>query len=170
MYCSWLRRFLRTSIMTLVACSLSVAMTDSILGQQSKAAVIVEGNQQDDDAQIRDLLKQQAECWNNADIDGFMETYWKSPKLTFSSGGATTHGWDATLKRYKERYSTPALMGTLKFEIDELHLLGKDAAFLLGKFHLTRENDEPHGNFTLILRKINGTWKIVHDLSSGVTE
>lgn len=141
------------------------------VGQESKATVIIRPNQEaDDEAQIRRVLQQQSECWNRADIEGFMETYWKSPDLTFSSGGQTTRGWDATLQRYKTRYATPDLMGQLKFEVIEVNMLGKEAAFLLGTYQLTRNNDSPHGNFTLVLRKINGHWKIVHDHSSEATE
>ena len=49
---------------------------------------------------IEEILTKQAKCWNQGDIDGFMQTYWKSDNLTFSGGGKTTRGWQATLDRY----------------------------------------------------------------------
>jgi len=37
---------------------------------------------------------------------------------------------------------------------------------LIGKFTLTRENDQPTGYFTLLFKKIDSVWKIVSDHSS----
>jgi len=45
---------------------------------------------------VRSILTDQAAAWNRADINGFMEHYWKSDKLTFSSSGKTTRGWAST--------------------------------------------------------------------------
>ena len=35
---------------------------------------------------IKKMLTTQQECWNNGDIDGFMEGYWNSEELIFTSG------------------------------------------------------------------------------------
>jgi ketosteroid isomerase-like protein len=57
-------------------------------------------------------------------------------------------------------------MGTLTFSDLEITLLGADAALVLGRWHLRRANDEPHGRFTLLFRRTRQGWKIVHDHSS----
>ncbi len=44
------------------------------------------------------IFRVQQEAWNRGDIDAFMEHYWKSDDLTFSSGGKTTRGWRATAR------------------------------------------------------------------------
>ena len=34
---------------------------------------------------IKKMLTTQQKCWNNGDIDGFMEGYWNSKELIFTS-------------------------------------------------------------------------------------
>ncbi|MCH8252287.1 MAG: hypothetical protein IID36_07530 [Planctomycetes bacterium] len=42
--------------------------------------------------QVPVMLQRQAEAWNAGDIDAFMEPYWRSPDLTFTSSyGPTVH-------------------------------------------------------------------------------
>ena len=55
-------------------------------------------------AEIQQTLSVQADAWNNNDLDRFMETYWKSEDLTFSSGGKTTRGWEQTLANYRKSF------------------------------------------------------------------
>ena len=62
------------------------------------------------------ILTRQAGAWNRGDIDAFMEDYWKSDQLAFSSGGHTTRGWQMTKDNYKRRYPTRERMGHLTFD------------------------------------------------------
>lgn len=119
--------------------------------------------------EVANILTTQAACWNREDIDAFMETYWKSEQLTFSGGGKTTRGWQATLDRYKKSYPKGS-MGHLKFDGLEISELGTEASLVLGKWHLEIPSKEgkvnKQGNFSLVLRKLDGKWKIIHDHSS----
>lgn len=117
-------------------------------------------------ADIRAVLEAQAQAWNRGDIDQFMKTYWNSDDLTFSSGGKTQRGWSATRDNYKERYPTPERMGRVSFDELEVTLLGDTAAMVLGRWKLDRNPDPLGGNFTLVLRKIDGQWLIIHDHTS----
>ncbi|MEP0845243.1 MAG: SgcJ/EcaC family oxidoreductase [Phycisphaerae bacterium] len=115
------------------------------------------------------VLAEQAEAWNRGDIDAFMEHYWNSDDLTFSSGGRTTRGWQATLERYKKKYDTREKMGTLRFDTDFVRPLGDAAALLLGRWRLELPSGEtPGGNFTLVFQKFDGRWLIVHDHTSAL--
>ena len=51
---------------------------------------------------LEPMLAEQSAAWNRGDIPTFMKAYWNDPKLTFSSGGKTERGWQATLDRYKK--------------------------------------------------------------------
>lgn len=118
---------------------------------------------------LQSLLQAQAAHWNQGDIDSFMLTYWNNEELTFSSGGETERGWQATRERFHHRYPNPAAMGKLRFSELEVTPLGLEAALMLGRWQLTRA--EPvGGNFSLVWRKINGRWLIVHDHSSAVAK
>jgi beta-aspartyl-peptidase (threonine type) len=116
--------------------------------------------------QIEAILTAQAEAWNRGDIDSFMKHYWNSDELTFSSGGETTRGWALTRERYHKRYPTREQMGQLRFSQLETTLLGDSAALVLGRWRLTREMSPVAGNFSLILRRIEGQWLIIHDHTS----
>ena len=116
---------------------------------------------------IEKLLGEQVLAWNAGDIDGFMKAYWNSDALTFSSGGTTTRGYQATLQRYKRRYPTADEMGKLTFGGLEFVSLAPGAMQLLGDWKLLKTNGEaPGGRFTLVLRRFGDDWKIIHDHTS----
>lgn len=115
---------------------------------------------------IRKVMDEQAAAWNKGDIDGYMKGYWVSEKLTFVSGDTVTRGWQATLDRYKKGYNTREKMGVLTFSDLEITVLSKDAAIVLGSWHLKRLKDEPHGKFTLVFRKFKEGWRITLDHTS----
>jgi beta-aspartyl-peptidase (threonine type) len=115
---------------------------------------------------IKAVLRLQADAWNAGDIERFMDHYWNSDDLTFSAGGQTTRGWQSTLDRYRQRYPTIEHMGRLTFDELEIQPLADSAALVLGRWRLARDCDAPSGNFSLIFRKIDGRWLIVHDHTS----
>ena len=120
-------------------------------------------------AAIRAVIEQQQSAWNRHDLEGFMAGYCNSPELTFFSGAHESKGWQAALDRYKKNYQGPGHeMGKLEFANLRIEMLGPDAAFVRGEFHLTMSDGKtPHGLFTLIFKKFTDGWKIVHDHSSG---
>ncbi len=120
---------------------------------------------------ITQLLTVQAEAWNAGNLEKFMETYWKSDKLTFSSGGNTTRGWQATLDRYKKNYSTREKMGVLHFDELDVTIIESQTALVLGNWHLRfADGNKADGNFSLVVTKIDNAWKIIHDHSSIVKD
>jgi uncharacterized protein (TIGR02246 family) len=128
--------------------------------------------QSDSSAAIRRVLADQQAAWNRQDLEGFMAGYWNSPDLTFFSGAHESKGWQAALDRYRKAYQGEGhAMGHLEFPNVRIEMLGPDAAFVRGEFHLTMPDGKtPHGLFTLILRKFPEGWKIVHDHSAGSSD
>jgi hypothetical protein len=122
---------------------------------------LVQSNPQDEKL-IREVLAKQVSAWNQNDIEGFMQGYWKSDSLLFI-GSKITHGWDSTLARYKRSYPDKAAMGILKFEIMRMDFISRDSYLVTGKYLLAREKDNPSGVFTLLFRKKNGQWVAVYD-------
>ena len=111
--------------------------------------------------------KQQA--WNRGDIPAFMAAYEKNPEITFLGASGITRGHQAVLERYQRDYSTREKMGKLTFEIDEIRALGTDSALLLGRFALERSEaagGPSSGRFTLVWKKTQAGWRIVHDHTS----
>ena len=124
---------------------------------------------EDSPSAIRRVLSDQQAAWNRQDLESFMAGYWNSPDLTFFSGARESKGWQAALDRYRVTYQGAGhAMGHLEFANLRVEMLGTDAAFVRGEFHLTMPDGKtPHGLFTLIFRKLPDGWKIIHDHSAG---
>ena len=131
-------------------------------------ALAAEPSPSDPHAGVRAVLDAQVEAWNRGDLEAFMATYWRSPDLVFCSGSTVTKGWDETLARYRKRYQSEGReMGRLQFDAIEVIPLGEDAALARGAWRLVMtDGKEPHGLFTLLLRRLDGAWRIVHDHTS----
>ena len=116
---------------------------------------------------IISILSAQTKAWNAGDLEKFMQTYWKDDKLSFSSGGKTTFGWQATLDNYKKGYAPPKEMGTLNFDGLQVSIIESKSALVLGNWHLKFKDDSTRdGNFSLVIKKLESGWKIIHDHSS----
>jgi uncharacterized protein (TIGR02246 family) len=117
-------------------------------------------------AEIQSVLIAQQDAWNHGDIDAFMNGYARSASTVFVSQDEVRRGWDTVRERYREKYSDRTKMGTLSFADIEVTMLSPDAAVVLGRWRLKRENDEPQGRFTLIFIHLPEGWRIVHDHTS----
>jgi uncharacterized protein (TIGR02246 family) len=125
------------------------------------------GDAAKDRAAIQRVLDDQAAAWNKGDLTGFMKGYLESEDLTFFSGNKKTKGWKATLERYQKSYQADGKeMGKLTFEELSIEMLGADHALVRGRYRLQLTKETPTGIFTLILRKTQPGWRIVHDHTS----
>lgn len=115
---------------------------------------------------VRAVLEKQVREWNAGNLAGFMETYEKSARTRFASGGSVSLGWGTVFDRYQKRYGDRAAMGHLTFSELDITRLGPRSALAFGHWQLKRDNDEPSGLFSLILRKTGEGWRIVHDHTS----
>lgn len=134
----------------------------------ARPALLAEPNAAKAQAEVRAVLDAQVAAWNRGDLEGFMAGYWRSPELVFCSGATVTKGWEPTLERYRKRYQSEGReMGQLGFEGIDIVPLAPDAAFARGAYRLRmKDGSEPHGLFTLLLRRLDGAWRIVHDHTS----
>jgi ketosteroid isomerase-like protein len=143
---------LRLAIASCVLASISISATP-----EQTASTLTE---------IRSLLQAQQDAWNRGNIDGFMNGYARSASTVFISEDTIRRGWQTVRDRYRKKYSSRAKMGTLAFSDLEITLLSSDSAVASGRWKLKRANDQPHGRFTLILKRLPEGWRIVHDHTS----
>ncbi len=115
---------------------------------------------------IRATLAAQAAAWNEGNLDAFMATYWKSDDLKFVSGIDVTKGWSATMKRYRERYADDSGLGWLGFDRVEVTMTTDDVAVVTGRFTHSKGEQATSGVFSMVMRRLNGVWRIVHDHTS----
>lgn len=141
-------------------CFLFLCLTLSVQAQGTTEA--------EDKAAIVKVLEAQKDAWNNHDIEAFMEGYWKSDELKFYGSGGLVKGWQSTLERYKKGYPTKAHFGTLNFVFNDISKINAGAYSVMGEYHLTREVGNTNGIFMLIVKKIEGEWKVIADTSAKV--
>jgi uncharacterized protein (TIGR02246 family) len=121
--------------------------------------------------EVEDMLRASADSWNAGDLEGFLDDYWNSEELTFSGARGVTRGWERVRQGYRDSYWAPgAVRDSLRFEEMEVLPLGLDHALALGRYVLYQPEgggiESSSGYFTLILRRMNGEWRIVHDHTS----
>ena len=131
-----------------------------------KAKRSTEDFTENDKQAILNLLEEQAKDWSNGDLTKFMEGYYKSDSIQFIGRSGIVFGWQTTMDNYKKNFPDTVAMGKLRFEILRVNPVSADAAYLTGKFYLTRSIGDLSGIFTLVFRKIDGKWLCVYDHTS----
>ncbi len=127
--------------------------------QQPKAAYDVKA----EEAAVRTVIDAAQIAWNNGDLEGFMQSYWKSDSLQFYSKRGINRGWQEALDGYKAAYPDLSSMGTLHFDIISVTPIGQAGFVVLGNYTVTRVDKTLEGAFTLIFRKKEGRWVAVYD-------
>lgn len=122
--------------------------------------------QSKDEQQVRAVLQDQMVCWNNGDLECYMNGYWHSDSLMFIGKSGITYGWEQTLNQYQKGYPDKAGMGVLNFNLIQVKRLSAIYFMVTGRWHLTRAAGDLEGSFTLLFRKIDKKWVIVSDHSS----
>jgi len=128
---------------------------------------MVASAQTDAEQAIRKVMADQADAWNQGNIDGFMKGYWNNDSLVFVGQNGLTYGYAQTLSNYKKHYATPEKMGKLFFTLLSIRQLSPEYCFVLGKWLLKRQAaGDIGGTYSLLFRKIDGRWMIVVDHTS----
>ena len=152
--------------------SLQTRLTLPILGYMLMAGMVCAAQEQSPNsaAEIQSVFTAQQDAWNRGDIDAFMNGYAQSASTVFVSGDEVTRGWDTVRERYRRKYSDRTKMGTLTFSEIEVTPLSADSAVVLGRWKLQRANDQPHGRFTLVFKRLPEGWRIILDHTSAAKE
>lgn len=111
-------------------------------------------------------IKRCEDGWNKGDLEDYMQSYLQSDSLRFSGNNSYRFGWNAVLNNYKRGYPDNEAMGNLTFTELDVTPISPDAALVFGRFNTARTSDTLTGLFTLLLRKTDEGWRIVHDHSS----
>ena len=115
---------------------------------------------------IKQIMKKQESAWNKGDLKAFMDGYWVSDSMMFIGKSGVSYGWKAALARYERGYPDKKAMGKLTFTFLRMKKTDKKTALVVGKYHLTLEDGNKEGHFSLIWRKIGKEWVITSDHSS----
>ena len=121
-------------------------------------------------AAILHVIERMEAAWNRGDFRGYMAGF-KKPDVVFVSGGKFQAGWQGTLDHYIRDYgASPQARGALHFYDIRIEMLSGDAAQLVSRYQLVRQQHPQYGINTRLLRKVNGCWVIaLNHVSSSET-
>jgi beta-aspartyl-peptidase (threonine type) len=117
-------------------------------------------------AELNRMMHASADAWTADDLDGFMQSFWNSPDLTFAIPTGITKGWEPL----KQRYAKSIAKSNLWFTDIEVTPITDDTSLVFARFNNVMKDDQSYstGLTTLLCKKIDGNWVIVHDHSSGL--
>lgn len=113
------------------------------------------------------MMRHSAAAWNRGDLDAFVADYLPSEGTTFVGSKGVVRGPSAIRERYAARFAPGGTRDSLSFEFVEVDLLAPDVANTIAFYVLARgDSVVARGPTSLVMRRVNGRWKIVHDHSS----
>lgn len=115
---------------------------------------------------IKKVMYAQQEAWSRHDLEGFMQGYWMNDSLKFYGQSGLTKGWRQTLANYQKSYPKPEDTGVLNFDLLDISPITPGAYWVMGRYHLKRSVGDAQGSFLVIFKNIEGSWKIVADMSA----
>lgn len=120
-----------------------------------------------DELKIRQNFSAQEDCWNDHNIECYMEAYAPNKSIQTASRGGITYGYDNIIANYKQ-YFPKDKMGELFFDNISLRKLDNKFYHVTGRFNLRFPDREPlsQGWFSATLEKIHGQWYMITDHSS----
>ena len=119
------------------------------------------------EAEIEAIVRKAMESWNNEDLRAYMANYWESPDFRWSLKGAWHRGWDSMHKAFDRDYPKGAMGVAKVLEIEVMPLDGGLMAAIYTWEHVLPD-EFMSGAATQLFRKIDGRWKIVHEIVARV--
>lgn len=118
-------------------------------------------------ARVEEILRLSAEAWNAGDLEGFMVHYERAPTTTYIGSSGLRVGYDSIHARYAPVFEPGAERDSLRFESIRTRLLDQRFGVATARYVLFREGViTSTGPFTLVLMRVEGAWKIIHDQSA----
>ncbi len=108
--------------------------------------------------QVKSMLKNRADAWNNRDLDRYMADYRKFDLLRVSVNGKTEKGWESVRESFASQFGPE--MGTLRISNIKIHMVGDFASIVTADWNLQQENRITNGRMNLVMKRIDAAWKI----------
>jgi ketosteroid isomerase-like protein len=116
-----------------------------------------------DAQQVHEVMLKMLDRWNAHDIEGYMETYWKSPELLVVVDSEQFNGWQQLHDSYLNGYPNRVAMGFIQPKRIQVKLLKSDLALGLTWWSASFPTSQRTvvGTSTMNLQKFDDGWKIV---------
>ena len=117
------------------------------------------------------MLARSATSWNHGDLAAFMEDYAPGSETTYIGSKGTLRGPAAIQAAYAPRFAPGGIRDSLSFELVDVDPLAPDmlnviATYILARRVGGRDSVTARGPTSLVMRRMDGRWRIVHDHSS----
>lgn len=145
-----------------VACRVSpvqaTGTSTSASGSSTNAAVL---------AEVQTSLAHGAAAWNRGDLKAFVSDYADGMGTTFIGRRGIVRGPAAIEQAYGPRFAPGGVRDSLYFRDVEVDVLAPDVINTIAWYVLQRgDSITATGPTSLVMRKVDGRWRIVHDHSS----
>jgi uncharacterized protein (TIGR02246 family) len=120
--------------------------------------------------EIAAMLVRAAANWNRGDLDAFVDDYLPGDTTTFIGRGVL-RGPTAIRSAYAPRFAPGGTRDSLSFILLDVDPLAPDVANVIATYVLARrvagrDSVTARGPTSLVMRRVKGRWRIVHDHSS----
>jgi uncharacterized protein (TIGR02246 family) len=150
------------SLLALPACIILPSSTTKSVPRELSRSAIDSAR-----AEILAMMENSARAWNRGDVDAFVSDYDPAMTTTFVGSKGVLRGAAAIRSSYAPRFAPGGVRDSLSFENVEVDILSSYAAHVLAYYRLTRGGmTTARGPTSLVMRKEQGRWRIVHDHSS----
>jgi ketosteroid isomerase-like protein len=153
------------------------AILGQVIGKNTKGTVIGAAGPAAGDGRVRDpqvalrqicaMMAASAQAWNRGQLDAFVADYMEGEGTTYIGSRGIVRGPAAIRDAYAPRFGPGGVRDSLSFERVEVDLLAPDLANTIAWYVLMRgDSITARGPTSLVMRRVKGSWKIVHDHSS----
>jgi uncharacterized protein (TIGR02246 family) len=117
------------------------------------------------------MLARSATRWNRGDLDAFVEDYAPDSGTTYIGSRGILRGPAAIRAAYAPRFAPGGIRDSLSFQLVDVDPLAPDvlnviATYILARRVGGRDSITARGPTSLVMRRVDGRWRIVHDHSS----
>lgn len=131
---------------------------DSITPKPSGGAIGTASNQAQE---INVVVMRSAERWNVHDLEGYLDCFWRSPRLLYVVDAQQITGWGDLAASLRRGYASPSSMGTIEPERIQISVIAPDVGLVLDWWHMRFPGSRVYGTTTMVLRKFSEGWKVV---------
>src|ERR1700730_6426412 len=114
----------------------------------------------DPEKEIYDEVNRAVEAWNRHDLDGYLESFWRSDSLILVVEGETVRGWDLLSKALHTGYPNPSEMGNLTLDRVQVQMLSSDLALALTWDTVSFPKKKEFGTSTIVMKKLPEGWRV----------
>jgi uncharacterized protein (TIGR02246 family) len=121
--------------------------------------------------ELEAMLARAAVNWNRGDLDAFMGDYMPGDSTTYIGSRGIVRGPAAIRTGYARLFTGEIVRDSLSFTVLDVDPVAPDVANLIAQYILTRrvggrDSVTARGPTSLLVRRVDGRWRIVHDHSS----